>query len=92
MSCGSQQPNEDLAKLKKIPASECTYPNIQQLPADEDTRGAFTNQKPDTLICSADFSALKENNFPLNVKILVINLHKSNFFTIFAPNFKNCIK
>lgn len=26
MSCGSQQPNEDLAKLKKTPSKECTYP------------------------------------------------------------------
>jgi hypothetical protein len=26
MSCGSQQPNEDLAKLIKVPAKECTYP------------------------------------------------------------------
>lgn len=59
MSCGSQQPNEDLAKLLKISPKECTYPNIQQLPADEPTRGAFTNQHPDTLICSADFSALE---------------------------------
>lgn len=59
MSCGSQQPNEDLAKLLKISPKECTYPNIQQLPADEPTRGAFTNQHSDTLICSADFSALE---------------------------------
>ena len=59
MSCGSQQPNEDLAKLNKISPSECKYPNIQQLPADDATRGAFTNQNPDTLICSADFSALE---------------------------------
>lgn len=33
--------------------------NIQQLPADDVTRGAFTNQNPDTLICSADFSSLE---------------------------------
>lgn len=59
MSCGSQQPNTDLAKEKKIPAKECTYPNMQQLPADEPTRGSFTNQHPDTLICSSDYSALE---------------------------------
>lgn len=59
MSCGSQQPNEDLAKLKKLKPADCKYPNIQQLPADDATRGAFTNQSPDTLICSADFSALE---------------------------------
>jgi DNA polymerase I-like protein with 3'-5' exonuclease and polymerase domains len=26
MSCGSQQPNSDLAAMRKIPAKECTYP------------------------------------------------------------------
>lgn len=58
MSCGSQQPNTDLAKLKQIPSKECTYPNIQQLPADEPTRGAFT--APDGYEwCSCDYSALE---------------------------------
>jgi len=59
MSCGSQAQNNDLAKLLGISPKDCTYPNIQQLPADDATRGAFTNQYPDTLICSADFSALE---------------------------------
>lgn len=45
MSCGSQQPNMDLAKFKKIPTKECTYPNMQQLPADEATRSSFTAPK-----------------------------------------------
>lgn len=58
MSCGSQQPNIDLAKYKKIPSKECTYPNMQQLPADEPTRGAFT--APDGYEwCSCDYSALE---------------------------------
>ena len=58
MSCGSQQPNTDLAKLKQIPSKECTYPNMQQLPADEPTRGAFT--APDGYEwCSCDYSALE---------------------------------
>ena len=58
MSCGSQQPNTDLAKYKKIPSKECTYPNMQQLPADEPTRGAFT--APDGYEwCSCDYSALE---------------------------------
>ena len=26
MSCGSQQPNDDLAKLNKVRPSDCTYP------------------------------------------------------------------
>lgn len=58
MSCGSRQHDEDLAKLKKIPASRCTYPNMQQLPADEDTRSAFVSEKGN-LFCSCDFSALE---------------------------------
>ena len=58
MSCGSQQSNEDLAKLNKIPAKECTFPNMQQLPADEQTRGAFTAPKGYEW-CSCDFSALE---------------------------------
>jgi len=58
MSCGSQQPNTDLAKYKKIPSKECTYPNMQQLPADEPTRSAFT--APDGYEwCSCDYSALE---------------------------------
>ena len=58
MSCGSQQSNEDLAKLNKVPAKECTFPNMQQLPADEQTRGAFTAPKGYEW-CSCDFSALE---------------------------------
>lgn len=58
MSCGSQQPNTDLAKINKVPPKECTYPNIQQLPADEDTRGAFTAPGGYEW-CSCDFSALE---------------------------------
>ena len=58
MSCGSQQPNTDLAKLKQIPSKECTYPNIQQLPADEPTRGAFTAPEGYEW-CSCDYSALE---------------------------------
>ena len=58
MSCGSQNPNTDLAKLKKIPAKECTYCNFQQLPADEITRSCFVAEKGN-LFCSCDFSALE---------------------------------
>ena len=56
MSCGSQQPNTDLAKYKKIPAKECTYPNMQQLPHDEITRSCFTAEKGN-LFVSCDYSA-----------------------------------
>ena len=58
MSCGSQQPNEDLAKLKKIRPKECTYCNFQQLPADEVTRSCFVAEEGN-LFCSCDFSALE---------------------------------
>ena len=58
MSCGSQQSNTDLAKLNQVPQKECTYPNMQQLPADDATRGAFT--APDGYEwCSCDYSALE---------------------------------
>ena len=58
MSCGSQQPNEDLAKAKKIPAKECTYCNFQQLPADDVTRSCFIAEKGN-LFCSCDYSAME---------------------------------
>lgn len=59
MSCGSQNPNTDLADLKHISPHKCTYANIQQLPSDSTTRGSFTNQFDNTAICSVDFSALE---------------------------------
>ena len=58
MSCGSQQANTDLAKVKQIPAKECTYCNFQQLPADEVTRSCFVSE-PGNYFCSSDFSALE---------------------------------
>lgn len=58
MSSGSSQPNEDLAKLKKIPAKECTYPNMQQLPHDEITRACFVSEKGN-LFCSCDYAAME---------------------------------
>lgn len=56
MSCGSNQPNTDLAKYKNIPAKDCTYPNIQQLPHDEETRACFIASKGNKFI-SCDYSA-----------------------------------
>ena len=56
MSCGSQQPDTDLAKVKKLKPSECTFPNIQQLPHDEETRACFVSSKGN-LWCSCDYSA-----------------------------------
>ena len=59
MSCGSQQPNTDLAKVNHVKPENCTFPNIQQLPADDDTRGAFTPESKDNLLVDCDFSALE---------------------------------
>ncbi len=58
MSCGSQQSNTDLAKLNQVPQKDCTYPNMQQLPADDATRGAFTAPEGYEW-CSCDYSALE---------------------------------
>ena len=58
MSCGSQQPNIELAQLNKVLPKDCTYPNMQQLPADEATRGSFTAPKGYEW-CSCDYSALE---------------------------------
>ena len=56
MSCGSQQPNFDLAKYKGLKPKDCTYPNLQQLPHDAETRACFTAKK-DNLFVSCDYSA-----------------------------------
>ena len=56
LSCGSNQPNTDLAKLKGINSKECSYPNIQQLPANHETRSCFIAPKG-YKFASADFSA-----------------------------------
>lgn len=58
MSCGSQQSNEDLSKLKKLKPRDCTYCNFQQLPADKITRSCFVSEEGN-LFCSCDFSALE---------------------------------
>lgn len=58
MSCGSQQSNIDLAKLNKVLPKDCKYPNIQQLPSDEETRACFTSPKG-YLMSSCDYSALE---------------------------------
>ena len=58
MSCGSDQPNKELAEYKKILPKTCTYPNIQQLPHDKITRSCFVAEE-NNLFCSCDFSALE---------------------------------
>ena len=58
MSSGSQQLNNTLAKVRHIPAKECTYPNMQQLPHDPETRACFVAEKGN-LFCSCDYSAME---------------------------------
>ena len=58
MSCGSNQPNYSLAKVNRVNPKECTYPNYQQLPSDEETRACFTAPKGYKW-CSCDYSALE---------------------------------
>lgn len=56
MSCGSNQPNTDLAKYKKLLPSRVKYPNMQQLPHDKLTRSCFVAEEGN-LFCSCDYSA-----------------------------------
>lgn len=56
MSCGNNQGNPSIALMKKLPQSDCIYPNIQQLPNDPVTRGCFVSEKGN-LFCSCDYSA-----------------------------------
>lgn len=56
LSCGSQQPNTDLAKVNKVLPKECTYANLQQLPADEPTRSSFVAPKGYKFV-SADYAS-----------------------------------
>lgn len=55
MACGSKQKNTDLSKVNHC---EAGYPQLQNLPADEATRGAFVPEKGN-LMCSCDYSALE---------------------------------
>ena len=56
MASGSQENNTSLEALKKI--KPITYPNLQQLPADERTRSCFIAEKGN-LFCSCDYAALE---------------------------------
>ena len=56
MACGNKQgKNLDLSKIKHCDAG---YPQLQNLPADEITRGAFV-PNPGNLMTSCDYSALE---------------------------------
>lgn len=66
MASGSKDINKDLAKLKRLPLIKskksnnliCSYPQLQNLPADEQTRSAFVPEENNKM-CSSDFSALE---------------------------------
>lgn len=69
MSCGNKQINTDLAKLKKLPLkvtpllkkkgiTSCSYPNMQQLPSDAETRACFVAEKGNKWV-SCDYSAIE---------------------------------
>lgn len=58
MSCGSNQTNNDLAKVKHLPTKDCKYVNLQQLPADEGTRSSFVAEE-NNLMVDCDFGALE---------------------------------
>ena len=58
MSCGSRNFNSDLAKLKGIAPSRCRYVQLQNLPSDEITRGAFI-PKEGNLMTACDYAALE---------------------------------
>ena len=72
MACGSKQINTDLAKLKGLPVNPsnkqshltCSYPQLQNLPSDAITRGAFVPEKNNEM-CSCDYSALELVNLSI---------------------------
>ncbi len=58
MACGSSQSNRSLAKLKKMMFKEVTYPQLQNLPANKETRHSFV-PNPGNVMCSCDYSAME---------------------------------
>ena len=59
MSCGSKNDTDtDLAKEKKLKPSEVKFPNMQQLPHDEETRACFVPEKGNLWV-SCDYSAIE---------------------------------
>jgi DNA polymerase I-like protein with 3'-5' exonuclease and polymerase domains len=58
MSCGSRNTNHDLAQVKGISPTRCKYVQLQNLPSDEITRGAFIPEEGN-LMTACDYSALE---------------------------------
>ncbi len=57
MSSGGGE-NKEIAILKKIKAEDCKNVNMQQLPADHETRSCFVAEEGN-LFCSCDYSAME---------------------------------
>lgn len=68
MSCGGGQKDfdTDLAKYKGLPASRCKFVQIQNLPADHETRESFICEDGN-LMCSCDYAALELKNLPITI-------------------------
>lgn len=58
MSCGSGTSNSDLAKLKDLPLKLVSYPQLQNLPSDTETRACFVSE-PNNYMVACDYSALE---------------------------------
>lgn len=65
LSCGSQQTNASLARLKGLPlrtsdtSLKCAYPQLQNLPHDAETRACFVAPEG-CLFCSCDYSSIEQ--------------------------------
>lgn len=66
LACGSTQVNVSLAKKKGLPTEKqsktelaCIYPQLQNLPHDQETRACFTAPKG-YLMCSCDYSSVEQ--------------------------------
>ena len=66
LACGSTKINESLACLKGLPQAKqqntdlsCSYPQLQNLPHDPETRACFTAPKG-YLMCACDYSSVEQ--------------------------------
>ena len=66
LACGSTQTNQSLATVKHLPTTgttnpnlRCAYPQLQNLPHDEETRACFT-APPGYLMCACDYSSVEQ--------------------------------
>lgn len=50
--------NKEIAIIKKLKPSECSLPNMQQLPSNHETRGSFISEEGN-LFCSCDYDGME---------------------------------